>query len=246
MSSDPISPPTTKNPPANISPKIMSEIKAEIDEMLSYAIYTGIIIDTNVNMLLQKNTQGDIIDAYNLLVKNVSPATPKSIQFIKQLHSQEKEKSFLYKLPLLRNLIILTLVFLTLFIVTGMSPDVNNDSLDKGIMNNNGLNLLLNIGFLASVSGLGVLFFLLKKVSASVKEATLLPEETISYATQIVLGIVSGLIVSEIISFYEVNPQDINLFNKTILALIGGFSSDSIFSILEGIISKVKSIFITK
>lgn len=245
---DPNATPLNKEtiPTEHISTQVMSDLKKEIDEMLSYAIHNGIIINTDINLLIQKNTQGDSLNAYNLLVKNIAPVTPKSINFIKELHEEEEGKSFIYKLPLLRNLILLTLLFLVLFIVTGMSSSVNNSSLDKGVMDNNGLNLLLNIGFLASVSGLGVLFFLLKKVSLSVKEGTLLPEETIAYATQIVLGIVAGLIASEIISFYEVSPVKVNLFNKSILALIGGFSSDSIFSILEGIIARIKAIFITK
>jgi len=228
----------------HISPLIIAELKKEIDAMLSYAIYNGITINTNVNALLQNNTQEDLINAYNLLVKNVAPAKPKSIEYIKELRDNEEGKSFFYQLPLVRNLVLLTLLFLCFFVITGMSPDVNNDSLDKGVMNNNGLSLLLNIGFLASVSGLGVLFFLLKKVSTAVEEGTLVPEETISYVTQIILGIIAGLIISEIISFYEMKPDSINLFNKTVLALIGGFSSDSIFSILQGIIDKVKSIFI--
>lgn len=229
-----------------ISPKIINELKKEIDGMLSYAIYNGISINTEVNSLIQNDTQGDLIQAYNLLIKNVAPAKPKSIDYIKKLYEEEEGKSVFYKLPLVRNLMLLTLLFLLFFVLTGMSHDVNNDSLDEGLMNNHGLSLLLNIGFLASVSGLGVLFFLLKKISSSISEGTLIPEETIIYISQIMLGIISGLILSEIISFYSTNPKEIDLFSKSILALIGGFSSDSIFVILQGIIDKVKSIFTTK
>lgn len=99
---------------------------------------------------------------------------------------------------------------------------------------------------MASISGLGVLFALLKKVSLSIKEGTLLPEESISYVTQIVLGVIAGLIVSEIISLYVTNPEGVNLFNKSVLALVGGFSSDSIFAILQGVIDRIKSVFIIK
>ena len=54
----------------------------------------------------------------------------------------------------------------------------------------------------------------------------------------------SGLIISEMIVLYSDNPNDINLFNKSILALIGGFSADAIFSILEGLILRLKNIFV--
>ena len=236
--------PVAKKIVPGISEDVIAELSREINSMLSFAVYNGITVNTNVNSLIQNSNVDDLINAHNILCKNVAPATPKSIEFTNQLHKKGKGKSLFYKLPLVRNLIILALLFLAIFIVTGISPDVNNDSLDKGIMRNHGLPLLLNIGYLASVSGLGVLFYLLKNVSKSIKEAILLPEESIEYMAQIVLGIIAGLILAEILSIYITDPNNINLFNKSILALIGGFSSDAIFSILQGVIDRIKAIFI--
>ncbi|OUR99072.1 hypothetical protein A9Q86_13500 [Flavobacteriales bacterium 33_180_T64] len=234
----------TKNSNPGISKTIIDELSYEINSMLSFAIYNGITINTEINTLIQNSSVDDLINAHNLLCKNVAPATPKSIQYTKKLYQDSKGKSVLSKLPLVRNLIILALLFLTIYIVTGLSTEVNNDSLDKGIMNNNGLPLLLNIGYLASISGLGVLFYLLKNVSRSIRKGMLVPEESIEYMAQIVLGIIAGLILSEILSVYITNPNNVNLFNKSILALIGGFSSDAIFTILQGVIDRIKSIFI--
>jgi len=227
-----------------ISQDIINELSNEINNMLSFAVYNGITINTEVNSLIQNSNVDDLINAHNLLCKNVAPATPKSIEFTKKLHQEGKGKSVLNKLPLVRNLILLGILFLVIFILTGLSPEVNNNSLDKGMMNNHGLPLLLNIGYLASVSGLGVLFYLLKSVSKSVKEGVLLPEESIEYMAQIVLGVIAGLILAEILSIYLTDPNSINLFNKSILALIGGFSSDAIFSILQGVIDRIKAVFI--
>ena len=72
----------------------------------------------------------------------------------------------------------------------------------------------------------------------------LVPEETINYVSQILLGVISGLLLSEVIVLYSSDPNDINLFNKSVLALIGGFSSDAIFSILQGLINRLKNIFV--
>jgi len=228
-----------------ISSEVISELSKEINNMLSYAIYNGITINTEVNTLIQNSSVDDLINAHNLLCKNVAPATPKSIEYTRSIHNQGKGKSIFRKLPVVRNLILLALVFLAAFVLTGLSPEVNNDSLDKGILNNNGLSLLLNLGFLSAVSGLGVLFYLLKSVSTAVKNGTLVQEDTIYYAALIVLGIIAGLIISEIITFNKTNPENVNLFNKSLLALIGGFSSDAIFSILQGIIDKIKALFIS-
>lgn len=227
-----------------ISKAIIDEMSNEINNMLSYAVYNGIIINTEINQLIQNSNVDDLINAHNLLCKNVAPATPKSIQFTRKLHEQSNNHFILGRLPLVRNLIILSVLFLAIFIITGISPDVNNDSLDKGIMHNSGLKLLLNIGYLCAVSGLGVTFYLLKNVSTSLKKGTLLPEESIEYMAQIVLGVIAGLVLSEILSVYITDPNSINLFNKSILALIGGFSSDAIFSVLQGVIDRLKSIFI--
>ncbi len=227
-----------------ISKEIIHELTTEINNMIGFAVYNGIIINTQINQLIQDSTVDDLINAHNLLCKNVAPATPKSIEYTKKMHQEGSGKSVLNKIPVSRNLIIVALLFLTIFIATVMSPEVNNDSLDKGILGASGLPLLLNLGFLSSVAGLGVIFFLLKDVSNSIKNGTLIPEETISYISQILLGIIAGLLMSEILALYLKDPEDINLFNKSILALIGGFSSDAIFGILQGIITRIKNIFV--
>ena len=187
---------------SGISEEVITELSREINNMLSFAIFNGITVNTDVNSLIQNSNVDDLINAHNLLCKNVAPATPKSIVYTKTLNKDSNGKSIFRKLPLLRNLILLALFFLVTYVFTGMSTEVNNDSLDKGIMDNSGISLLLNIGYLSSVAGLGVLFFLLKEVSLSLKKGSLIPENAIGYLSQIILGIIAGLIMSEIISFY--------------------------------------------
>lgn len=227
-----------------ISKEVVQEISCEINNMISFAVYNGIIINTDINALIQSDKIDDLIKAHNLLCENVAPATPKSIHFIRLINKKGASKSLFNKLPLIRNLVLLSVLFLIFFVSTALSSEVNNNSLDRGVLDNNGLSLLLNLGFLASVAGLGVLFYLLKNISTSVKNGTLVPEDTIYYVSMIILGIISGLICSEIITFGAAAPHKINLFNKSMLALVGGFSSDAIFSVLQGVIDRVKSVFI--
>ena len=223
-----------------ISQEVIEELSEEINNMLSYAVYNGIIINTDVNSLVQNSTVDDLINAHNLLCKNIAPATPKSISFIKDTIKNGSRKSFINKLPGIRNLLLLAFAFLVLFIGSGMSEQVNNNSLDQGFLGNNGFPLLINFIYLASISGMGVLFFLLKNISISVKNGTLIPEDSIEYSTQIILGI----IISEIISTGTIGAESVTLLNKGGLALLGGFSSDAIFSILKGLIDKLKNLFI--
>ncbi len=69
-----------------------------------------------------------------------------------------------------------------------------------------------------------------------------MPEQSIYYVGLIVLGIMSGLILSEIVATYN-NGESLTVFNSCVLALVGGFSSDAIFSVLQGIINKIKAVF---
>lgn len=237
---------TANEPPKGISKGVsdetMIQFKNELENMLLYAMNSGKTINTDVNSLIESDKISDLINAHNILIKNVAPATPKSIAYLNIVSKGNNKKSLLTKLPIIRNLIILAIIFLILFIGTSLSDEVNTLSLSKGILSNSGKSLLLNILFLCAISGLGVMFYLLRSISEGIKNATLLPEQTIYYTALIILGIISGLILSEIVSSYNVN-QDLSIFNNAVLALIGGFSSDAIFSILQGIINKIKSIF---
>lgn len=225
-----------------ISNTVLNELKREINLMLGFALNNGITINNEINNSLDSTKVVDLLNIHNILSKTIAPATPKSIAYLSHLDNVGITKKITTKLPLVRNLILLTLFFLILFIGTALSPEVNDYSLEKGIMKNNGISLLLNIVFLCSVSGLGVSFYLLKNVSISIQKGTLKPEESIYYSALIFLGIISGIILSEIISLYTDSTKN-NLFNKSILALIGGFSSDAIFSILQSIIVKIKQLF---
>lgn len=237
---------TANQPPKGISKGVSDEtmmnFKQELENMLMFAMHTGKTINTDVNSLIESDKISDLINAHNILIKNIAPATPNSIAYLNVVSKDDQKKSLFKKLPIIRNLIILAVVFLAIFIGTSLSDEVNTLSLSKGILSNSGKSLLLNILFLCAISGLGVMFFLLKSISEGIKNATLLPEQSIYYVALIILGIISGLILSEIVSSYN-DKGELSIFNNAVLALIGGFSSDAIFSILQGIINKIKSIF---
>ncbi|AXG70409.1 hypothetical protein KORDIASMS9_02649 [Kordia sp. SMS9] len=225
-----------------VSDKLMNEIKEELENMLSFAMRNGKVINTELNPLIESNNLDDLINAHNILAKNVAPATPKSIKYLKTLNARDNSRTIFSKLPIIRNLIILALVFLALFIGTSLSDQVDNASLAKGVLDNDGTPLFLNLMFLCATSGLGVVFYLLKSVSEGIQKGTLMPEQSIYYVGLIVLGIMSGLILSEIVATYN-GGKSLTVFNSCVLALVGGFSSDAIFTVLQGIINKIKAVF---
>jgi hypothetical protein len=235
-------PPVPKTIERGVSHDLMVQIKDELENMLSFGMRNGKVINTELNPLIESDNLDDLITAHNILTKNIAPATPKSIKYLKKLNHRESNGAVFSKLPIIRNLIMLALFFLALFIGTSLSDQVDKASLAKGVLANDGMSLLLNLLFICATSGLGVVFYLLKSVSEGIQKGTLMPEQSIYYVGLIVLGIMSGLILSEIVSTYN-NGESLTIFNSCVLALVGGFSSDAIFSILQGIINKIKAVF---
>jgi len=141
-----------------ISQEVIDQLSRDVNIMLSFAAKNGITINTEVILLIQNSSVNDLIHAYNLLCTNIAPATPKSIENTRKININGDNKSLFNRIPLVRNLIILTVFFLISYITFGYFPEVNNTSMDKGVMENDGISLLLNLGYLASISGLGVLF----------------------------------------------------------------------------------------
>ena len=68
-----------------VSDRLMLEIKEELENMLSFAMSNGKVINTELNPLIESNNIDDLINAHNILTKNIAPATPKSIKYLKTL-----------------------------------------------------------------------------------------------------------------------------------------------------------------
>jgi len=230
-----------------ISQEGINNLSTDINIMLSFASRNGIIINTDIIPLIQDSSVDELILAHNLLSKNIAPATPKSIVYINKIYEGGGKKARYTKLPLLRNLVLIAMFFLILFVTTKMSPQVNSISLSKGVFGFEGFSLVINILYFSSVAGLGVSFYLLKDVIVALKEVTLVPEDSISYMSQILPGVMAGIIMSQFLAGYLIGGESggesgVFLLNTTILALVGGFSSDALFSTLQGIIKKIKAV----
>ncbi|WP_166924277.1 hypothetical protein [Flavobacterium poyangense] len=227
-----------------ISKETINELNEGINNMIYFAAHNGILINPEVKDLIRNSSVDDLLEAYNLLSKNISPATPKSILFYKSLSSKWNNKYMFNQMPLTRYLFAAAFFFLICFICTSLSSYVNMNSLDEGILNNKGLSLLVNLIYLLSLSGLGVMFYFLRYINNSIRNGTIIPEDSINFPIVIILGLISGLIISEINLFSSINDKGTGLlFNKSGLALLGGFSSDAIFSILYSAITKIRKSF---
>ena len=150
-----------------------------------------------------------------------------------------------YQVPVFTKCLVIAIFALILLMGVSLSPIVDEAHQAEGLLNSSGIPLLLNLLFICSASLLGVMFYLLKTISGKIKNYTLLPTDSLELNSTIIIGLISGFIIAELFSFTSTALTENIEINKMTLALLGGFSSDAIFSILQGIVNKVKMLIAT-
>jgi hypothetical protein len=123
---------------------------------------------------------------------------------------------------------------------------VNHQTISQGLFDSPGLTLFLNQIFLLSYAGLGAAFAALNQLNEFIKLGTYEPKFDASYWARIIMGLMSGLIISELLPLNALNLQDasgIQDFEKPLAALLGGFASDMLYRILNRLVEQVNQLF---
>jgi len=217
--------------------KIIREIKT----MLQYAVASGkklpdwilpAIAPIEVKQIhYEKSSSGSSVDfpfdtkelsqinkIYTTLAAAVSPATPMSIDYT----TPSKKMFFVLgtkTIPVIRNMWIMSILFLTGFVITGFYLD----------------NIYYVQANLLFSSGLGAYFYSLYTANKYVVNRSFDPTYITFYYNRIIIGIIAGIILSNLI----VPPQSngsLNI-NTSIISMLGGFSSDAVLKILNRLVS---------
>lgn len=182
-----------------------------------------------------------LVNTHNSLSQLVAPAKPQAIMMIGR-RVQKGQRNVLMMVPLVRHMMMVTVISLLAFIGSVLSPHINQS--DINIFSSDGIPLFFQLVFLISASALGASFGALYKVNKYIRELTYDPKLASSYWIRFLLGIISGLILSLII---ETKVIESTLFETNIirplLAIVGGFSAELFYSLLNRLVETVKSLF---
>ncbi len=191
---------------------------------------------------------GELALAHNMLVKIVEPAKPKTILL---LDIEQKKKSclkFLGPVSLIRQMMIAALLSLVVFVVLATTSSVGMHG--GNIMSQSGSELLLNLLFYLAAAGLGASFAGLYKANIYIANGTFDPTYHASYWIRFFLGLIAGLILAIMVSeeyFSNSLSGEINFLEKGIirplLAILGGFSADLTYTVLNRLVETVQSLF---
>lgn len=216
-------------------------IHAQLMEMVTFAVERGKQLPLTIG-LEPTDDEKELLSSFNTIATAVAPATLQSIRFInsKILHHPSGKHRF--SLPIFTRCIVITTIALLTLIGVSLLPSVNEANLAKGLLSSSGWILLGNLTFICAASLLGVMFYLLKTFSDKIKNYTLLPSDIFELNAIILIGIISGFITSELFTFKTGFLGSSVALHKMTLALLGGFSSDGIFTFLKGLVKKLKQL----
>ncbi|MEM1119646.1 MAG: hypothetical protein AAGJ18_04315 [Bacteroidota bacterium] len=245
---------TTNNQPATQLPETMSlealntspdtlerHLNAGLETMVKFAAKRSLPIPIELN--LEHQSKDTLLTDFNKMAQTIQPATVQSINYINEhILCLDDEKPW-YKTPIFAKCLIIAALALICLISVGLLDVVNQENQEQSILTLSGLDLFYNLLFICSASLLGVMFYLLKTISDKIKDYTLLPVDAIEINSTIIIGLISGFVVAELFTInFDSLPNSIEM-QKMTLALLGGFSSDAIFSTLQAVVDKVKALF---
>ncbi len=186
------------------------------------------------------------------LAEIVAPAKPRSILLLITEGAKGKFWQFLGPVPLVRRMMAIAIFSLIALIGISLAPDVDGNPERFNLFSQyKGASLLLNQLFLLSAAAIGASFAALFLANEYIQDGTFDPVYESSYWARFVLGLLAGMMLGSLVPIESYigtasdaapakgAPQG---FGRPILALLGGFSADLLFRILNRLIDAVDAL----
>ena len=175
----------------------------------------------------------------------VAPAKPRTICLLEEEQQRAGPFRFLGSVGLTRRMMMMAALCMTLFVSLAITPYVMRENMGKNLLDFWGLPLFFVILFLLSTAGLGASFNALFTANRYVQEGTYDPIYETSYWTRFVLGLMAGLILSQLVPISEAaktGHPDFTVLSKPVLALLGGFSASLVYRVLTHLLTSVETL----
>ncbi|SPA50485.1 hypothetical protein [Cupriavidus taiwanensis] len=236
------------------------QLRRECEAMASHALRLGIAMPAGWTMLLgsaheavaaasasSQQQAGTGLAAQQLaqlhqdLARAIAPATPQCITLLDDERRRAHPLACLGPVPLVRALTGTAVCCLVAVVLTGLPAEVSMENMRAGILASSGRTLLFNMLFLLFCAGLGASFASLFQVHGYIARGTYDPKYDAAYAAQLILGIMSGLILVEMLPPQLFDSAGMRSFGKPALSMLGGFSATAVHRLLQRIVEIVET-----
>lgn len=248
--------PTSKSV-AVVNHDIDTQLHGECEAMIAYALERGLEVGAaDIAALESLGPTGATLNqlqsiealntAHQRLVKIVHPAMPKTLYLLRTERSQPKVFPWLGPVRLVRMFMILGVLLVPLFVVLGLSVGVTADGPQDEFFGGNLVERSRVALYLVTSATIGSTFAGLTKAFRYIGNLSYDDKYESSYWVRLVLGIVSGLILSIVLSqaLFSDGAENGTGFRLTVplLAIVGGFSSDLVYKLLRRMIDALETL----
>ena|SRR5271170_3888690 len=187
--------------------------------------------------------------AHGALAHIIAPATPEAVLLLADARATHPLLYSLGPLPIVRQMLGLAILSLFLLLGIALSEEVNVVNMSKTMLELAGYQLFVKEVYLLSAASLGSCFQNLQKINVVISDGTYDPKFQSTYWTQWVMGVISGVILSQLIFTFLTHrastdtSAELPTFGQPTLALLGGYSGNLVHGILSHTIETVANFF---
>lgn len=253
------------NPPSYLGPdtSVFEQLRLESAAMAQYATKEGMAVQPADLQLIhrldcerptvcgrQTKEVAELAATHGRLAEVVRPATPHTLALL-AFPTGELRLPWLGNVRLVRMLVSLTAVLLPLFVVLAVWAPRAAGTIDGWFTDGSIAQRLARVLYLLIAAALGAVFAALRKAFRYIGNLSYDEKYESSYWIRVVQGTTSGLVLSVLLAnlFFKdpsagVDSATTTQFRITLplLAFVGGFSEDLVFSILRRIIDALKTL----
>jgi hypothetical protein len=187
--------------------------------------------------------------AHAALAHIIAPATPEAVLLLADERAAHPLLYALGPLPIVRQMLVLAMLSLLTLLGISLSQEINAVNMSKTLLTLSGYPLFIIEVFLLSAASLGSCFQNLQKINVVISDGTYDPKFQSTYWTRWVMGVISGVIFSQLIYVFLIQASASNTpgvsstIGEPILALLGGYSVDLVHGILSHTINTIGNFF---
>jgi hypothetical protein len=219
----------------SIPPAVVRDIEAFENEMARCEAQNE---DDNTSSLTPLRAIEELVQAHAVLVKIIEPATPKTILLLDMEEETPGVWKFFGPVPLVRHMMFVAILSLCTFIYF-----VSTLKLSGG----DSLSSLAGLFFLVAAAGMGASFSALYSANHYITQGTFDPAYYASYWIRFLLGVMSGVVLAIVVAKEGLSGNIDNFINsevfRPLLAILGGFSADLVYTFLNRLVETFKSLF---
>jgi hypothetical protein len=191
---------------------------------------------------LKTSIVSELVHVHQKLAQTIAPAVPKTVLLLDIEQESNTLFKFLGPVALVRQMMVAAIISILLFLGTVISQYVNTEG--GNIFNSDGMPLFVNLVFFLSAAGLGGAFSALYKANRYITDGTFDPNYHASYWIRFFLGLIAGLILAVVISDNAIQSDFLEAgVIRPLLAVLGGFSADLVYTFLYRMVESIKSLF---